>query len=792
MLLSPGRTISRDLACDELFPDLGPGPGARALSKALSMARAALSHLGEPGASLLQADVMNIWASPDVTISTDLEAHEAALKAAIGMGHGQRRDESLVVALSEEGALLADEPYADWALRARERLEALRQEGRLALARDRARGFGCSDQVSVLQAWEACFAADAACEEAATALVWAYSVQGHHSTAAATYERCCRALEELGLQPSSTLTQAASAALNPPDRTGGARPAAAPASRDRGEERRLVSVLFIEVSAAGTRQARDPEAMREVVGGALASIVGEVEGLGGNVTSLSSTGVLVVFGAPEAHEDDPERALRAAYRVVNGTSTLSGEVALRAGVETGPVVTGPIYGGAGGHYGVVGDVVNIAGALQLASRPASVLVGPMTRAAAEGLFEWGPTAEVAVSGGIRWLSASYLGRPRSRMSGHPARRSLARPAPLVGRGRELDLLRESLHHATAGGGCVVVMTGEPGLGKTRLVAECRRLFMGWVGAASGRLPLWLKGRAASYTSAQPYGLYRQVLSHWVGTGPEEADELAWPALERAVRATFAGKADDQQLALLAHVMGLRPRGRGAAAASLGPEPLQQASFAALRGLVSRLLVHGPTVVVLEDLHWADPTSLRLTEQLFTLSKEGPLLLVLTRRPEPATGVTALEASLSADAGLTVCRIELSPLAEGVEKELASALLGDVAPDHVMEAVRKGAEGNPLFLEERLSSLPRDSRCPQGKRRPLAPPGRRTVRTARRDRTHGALARRPAQPAPARRHCRRFGPWRGVHPGRPQQHDRARRWPADSRLRDSARWVCSWS
>ena len=106
VLLSPGRTIGRDLACDELFPDLGPGPGARALSKALSMARAALSHLGEPGASLLQADVMNIWASPDVTISTDLEAHEAALKAAIGMGHGQRRDESLVVALSEEGPCL--------------------------------------------------------------------------------------------------------------------------------------------------------------------------------------------------------------------------------------------------------------------------------------------------------------------------------------------------------------------------------------------------------------------------------------------------------------------------------------------------------------------------------------------------------------------------------------------------------------------------------------------------------------------------------------------------------------
>ena len=174
--------------------------------------------------------------------------------------------------------------------------------------------------------------------------------------------------------------------------------------------------------------------MREVVGGALASIVGEVEGLGGNVTSLSSTGVLVVFGAPEAHEDDPERALRAAYRVVNGTSTLSGEVALRAGVETGPVVTGPIYGGAGGHYGVVGDVVNIAGALQLASRPASVLVGPMTRAAAEGLFGRAPQQ--------RWRFPEGLGGcppPTSGGPGHacPATRPdgaspVLRPSSAVG------------------------------------------------------------------------------------------------------------------------------------------------------------------------------------------------------------------------------------------------------------------------------------------------------------------------------------------------------------------------
>jgi class 3 adenylate cyclase len=535
--------------------------------------------------------------------------------------------------------------------------------------------------------------------------VLAYSRQGRRNVAVATYERCRQALEELGLRPSSKLGQAIIASLPSPDQTAGPEAPTAPVTAHRGEERRLVTVLFVELSAKpGTGWDLDPEAMRDVVGGALSTMVGEVEDLGGKVTSISNNGVLALFGAPDAHEDDPERALRAAFRVVNGTGTLGSEVNLRAGVETGPAVTGPVGGVSGDHYGAVGEVVSIAGALQLASRPGSVLVGPITRTATEGLFEWGPTAEVAVSGGTRWLRACYLGRPKARLAPQPSGRGLVRPVPIVGRRRELDVLRESLRNATGGGGCVVVMTGEPGLGKTRLVAECRRLFAAWVGAASGRLPLWLEGRAASYASTQPYALYRQVLSHWVGSAPEETDELAWSALERAVWATFGGKADDQMLALLAHVMGLRPTGTGPAAAKLGPEPLQQASFAALRGLISRLLVHGPTVLVLEDLHWADRTSLRLTEQLFSLSKEGPLLLVLTRRPEHGTGASALEASLSSDPGLTVRRLELSPLAERAEEELARALVGDIATAEVIEAIRRGAEGNPLFLEERLSSL----------------------------------------------------------------------------------------
>ena len=121
-------------------------------------------------------------------------------------------------------------------------------------------------------------------------------------------------------------------------------------------------------------------------------------------------------------------------------------------------------------------------------------------------------------------------------------------------------------------------------------------------------------------------------------------------------------------------------------------------------LISRLLLHGPTVLVLEDLHWADPTSLRLTEELSSLTNGGPLLLVLSRRPEPDPGVSALEASLGAERDLMVRKLELAPLSQAAERDLARALLGEGTPDDVADTVSKGAEGNPLFLEERLSSL----------------------------------------------------------------------------------------
>jgi adenylate cyclase len=676
---------------------MGPEASRRALNKAISMARAALSELGEDGRRLLVGEAGLVRADGKV-LEVDFESHLQALENGLAMAPGTARDEQLTAALADEGVLLEDEPYCEWAMRPRQALDKLRQEARLALARDRVKGYGRPAPNEVVLAWEACFAHDPSCEEAAVALIRSYAAQKRHALAEATYKTCRAALGELGLRPSRQVEEARWRDDRERVQTG-------PPSSHRGQERRLVSVLSAEVSGpGGAAPVASHEEQVELVAELLAEVVAQIEAMGGTVSSVSGQCLVALFGAPEGHEDDPERALRAALRSIRASGGRRGDLCLRFGVETGPALAGRVGGGASAYYGAIGDVVSVAGALSSAARPGGVLVGPATRAATERIFDWGAPQALVISQEAGRLSASYVERPKARPAGEAGRRRLAGRAALVGRQPELAALRDALRDATAGRGSVVVLAGDPGLGKTRLVGECRKLFMAWVGAATGRLPLWVEGRAASYSSGMPYGLFQRLLTAWAGAVPEEGEEVVRAALERAVRAAFGGKVDDEQVGLLCVLLGLPLGKRALDVSRLGPEALQEATFAAVTSLVSKLASHGPTVLVLEDLHWSDATSLRLAERVAALTTAAPLLMVLTRRPEPDPGVTALESALASKPGLVVRTVELGPLSQAHERELARSLLGSAAESHLVDAVRQGAEGNPFFLEERLASL----------------------------------------------------------------------------------------
>jgi class 3 adenylate cyclase/DNA-binding SARP family transcriptional activator len=748
LLVSPGHRVSRDLACEELFPRLEPRAAARSLSKALSMARTALAELGEPGTALLGADLTHLRLAPGIEVDADDLA--AALHAGLAMPPSQARDDALAAALEDDTELLPGEPYADWADRARDRLNGLRQEARLVLARDRAKGAGRSGPDDVAAAWLACLDHDPACEEAAGALICLSLAHGRPEQAARVFERCRAALEQLGLRISPSLERiyasaiAAPAAQAVPPAAPAFRvppsPAASPASPVRlpaaqagspREERRPVTVLFAEVAApAGLAGTLGLEALRDLVGGSLATVIAEVESLGGTVTSVSGRGLQAMFGAPEAHEDDPERAVRAAYRAISAAAANVGwdstsplladaptaglpavgapaagppaagqarRLGLRIGVESGPALVGPIGGGARVEYAALGDVVSAAAALQAAARPGSVLVGPATRAATAHLFSWGTREGVTFTPGARPLIASYLDGPLA--TAVERRPRLGGRAPMVGRQAELRLLDTALRAAVVGRGQFVLLTGEPGIGKTRLVQESRKRFIAWVGAGSGRCPLWLEGRAVSYASATPYALYRQLLASWLGVALDQPAAALRLALSDALTRLMG---NTNLLTPLAHLMGL-PGSHAEARGRIAPEELHRQVFAAMRALVSRFVAVGPAVLVLEDLHWADPTSLRLTAELAELAEGRSLLLLATSRP----GTGAAHAAGLAGAALpgpSAREIRLRPLAAVAARALATSLLGQVSDANVLSAVLANADGNPLFLEERLAEM----------------------------------------------------------------------------------------
>ncbi len=698
LLVSPGRRVTRDLACEELFPRLPPKTAARSLSKALSMARAALAELGEPGTMLLGADLTHLWISQEIAVDADAQAD--ALRAGLALSPGRQRDDALAAALADDGELLPDEPYADWADGPRDRLNSLRQEGRLALARDRAKGAGRSGPDDVTAAWLACLDHDPACEEAAGALIRGYLAQGRPERAARVFERCRAALEDLGLRISPALERiyASVAEARAPVPEVPLVPSASPnpapvvppsQAKTPREERRPLTVLFAEVAApAGLAGTLGLEALRDLVGGLLATVITEVEALGGTVTSVSGRGLQAMFGAPEAHEDDPERAVRAAYRAISATAaaaSAAGATGLRIGVESGPAVVGPI-GGAKSEYAAFGDVVSVAAALQSAARPGSVLVGPATRAVTAHLFSWGTAEEVVLAAGAKPLAAAYVEAPLATAADRRPR--LGGRAPLVGRQAELRTLDVALRDAFAGRGHVIALIGEPGIGKTRLVQESRKRFIAWAGAGTGQRPLWLWGRGVSYASATPYGLYRQLIASWIGVALDQPPSRIGAALQDALTRLFG---NTNLLAPLASLMGLPQREPAATPGRISPEELQRQTFAAMRTLVTRFAAVAPTVLALEDLHWADPTSLRLTAELAELARDRPLLVIATSRPGSPVPLLARE-------------IRLRPLPVNAAEALATALLGKVGGPQVLAAALASADGNPLFLEERLAEM----------------------------------------------------------------------------------------
>ena len=308
---------------------------------------------------------------------------------------------------------------------------------------------------------------------------------------------------------------------------------------DIRDERRDVTALFADlVGSTALGERLDPEELKLVVGDAVARMVMAVEAFGGTVKDLAGDGVLALFGAPTAHEDDAERAVRAGLRIVDDIATFGREVAegwgvdalnVRIGINTGPVITGAIGAGDRVEFAALGDAVNVAARLQSHAHPGSVLVGQATQQVVVDRFAWSADRAFELKGKSEPVTAFTV---EGVADGTRVRTDPGVEPRMIGRDLELARLRTAVEGVAAGAGGVVFVTGEPGIGKTRMVHELRRAF-GAETPEHGRA-LWLEGRCVSYGGSIPYWPFRDLLRSWLGVGDDEPELRVRVALRRQV------------------------------------------------------------------------------------------------------------------------------------------------------------------------------------------------------------------------------------------------------------------
>ncbi|MGH2596654.1 MAG: ATP-binding protein [Actinomycetota bacterium] len=473
----------------------------------------------------------------------------------------------------------------------------------------------------------------------------------------------------------------------------------------------MVTAVFADlVGSTALGERLDPEELKMIVGDGVARMIDAIEAFGGTVKDLAGDGVLALFGAPTAHEDDPERGVRAALRILDDIADYGRDVerawsmtgfGARVGVQTGQVVVGAIGAGSRVEYAALGDAVNTAARLQAQAGPGSALVGAATHRLVEQLFEWGPPTQIDLKGKSEPVGA-YLVRGLAPEPGRIRGLDHAR-TELVGRERELAIGARAIDAAATGGGGIVFVTGEPGIGKSRLVAELRTRFDG-VSPPHGR-SLWLEGRCVSYGESMPYWPFRDLLRSWLGVSADEPELRVRVSLRRTVDELF-GTRGVEISPYLVTLLGL-PLEPDAAShiAELSPEALQYRTFEVVRMVLMRLAADGPVVVLLEDLHWADATSLQLLERLFADTEDAALLLVLTSRLERDHASWRAKETAERELPHRTTSIELEALPGDAGRELLTALVGEGTFPQAMERrILEPAEGNPFFLEELVRSL----------------------------------------------------------------------------------------
>jgi class 3 adenylate cyclase/predicted ATPase len=453
-----------------------------------------------------------------------------------------------------------------------------------------------------------------------------------------------------------------------------------------GAERRQLTIMFCDVVGSTTLAAQlDPEDLREVIADYHRSVSAVVARFGGFVAKFMGDGALAYFGYPQAHEDDAERAIRAGLALVSTARAIPAptnrNVQVRVGIATGLVIVGDVVGTGEAHErGVVGETPNLAARLQVLAEPDSVVIDEATHRLAGRLFDYDDLGKVALKGFAAPVSAWRVraeGRVASRFEALHATAALT---PLIGREEEIELLLRRWGQAKGGEGRVVLLSGEAGIGKSRLVLALQE-------ELSTEPHALLRYFCSPHRQDSALYPFIAKLEQAIGSERQDTPERKFRKLEALLAATSAPAADITLLADLLQV----PADGLYAPSELSPPRRKEETFRALLRQIEAAARHHPILLTFEDVHWIDPSSHELLDRVVERATALPLLVLMTFRPgfqPPWVGpshVTMLALS-------RLSRSEGSMLVHQVAGE--HALTADMVSEIVLRT-----DGVPLFVEE---------------------------------------------------------------------------------------------
>jgi len=474
---------------------------------------------------------------------------------------------------------------------------------------------------------------------------------------------------------------------------------AARAGRAMEGERRVVTMLFCDVKGStAMAETLDPEDWTEIMNGAFERLIAPVYRYEGTLARLMGDAIFAFFGAPIAHEDDPQRAVGAGLDIISGIDSYKEDVRarhgldldVRVGIHTGPVMVGQVGSDLRLEYTAMGDAVNVAARMEQTADPGTVQVTAETHRLVESLFDVESRGGVEVKGKAEPVEAYTVLRRRH---AHGAAREM-RDSPFVGRERELEELTRAIEDAQAGGGRIVSIVGEAGLGKSRLVEEARAEWDRRMPDAHADEPHrgWETWQCVSYDVTRPYSQYRRRVARVAGIDDTDPPEVVRSKLAGTMGHGWEDRLDPH-MEVWRSLFGVSEPGEEALAGEAFRDAITELVTSSTRSLGAE-----PRLLVFEDLHWCDEASMDLLIETAKLVDDIPSLFVFAYRPDRQAPSWRLKQWLETEYPHRSTELSLTALSADESGRLIDALIPDEAAD-VRAQILARTDGNPLFLEE---------------------------------------------------------------------------------------------